>query len=211
MLFVSRIAKFQIVGGDKMFERILVPLDGSKLAECALPYTETLAKNCSTTEVVLISVTEKMSGTVDAVEVDDAFIHSDKGNLGEVQSGASSTAYLAPSGNVSSIDNIGKSGSTIKNTYSFGKLERQADKYLARIEKKLKAKGIPVKSEVLIGKPAERITKYAEDNKIDLIIMASHGRSGPSRWAMGSVSDKVFRAACIPVLMVRAPGCFPGI
>lgn len=194
-----------------MFEKILVPLDGSKLAECALTYTETLAKNCSTTEVILISITEKMSGTVDAAEVNEAFIHSDKGNLGEIQTGAISQNYLSLGGNISSVNNTGKSGATMKNTYSFGKLERQAEKYLTRIERKLKAKGIPVTSEVLIGKPAEQITRYAEENKIDLIIMASHGRSGPSRWAMGSVSDKVFRAACIPVLMVRAPGCFPGI
>ena len=194
-----------------MFERILVPLDGSKLAECALPYTETLAKNCSTTEVVLISVTEKISGVVNAAELKEAVMRSDKSNIGEINTGTGSMAYLAPGGNISSVDNIGKSGTSMRNTYSFGKLEGQAAKYLARIEKKLKAKGIPVKSEVLIGNPAERITKYAENNKIDLIIMASHGRSGASRWALGSVSDKVFRAACIPVLMVRAPGCFPGV
>jgi nucleotide-binding universal stress UspA family protein len=37
--------------------------------------------------------------------------------------------------------------------------------------------------------------------------MASHGRSGPSRWAHGSVAEKVFRSNCAPVLMVKAPGC----
>lgn len=194
-----------------MFERILVPLDGSKLAECALPYTETLAKNCSTTEVILISVTEKISGVVNSAEFNEAVMRSDKSNIGEIRTGSTGEVYLSPSGNISSVNYAGKSGSSMKNTYSFGKLEGQAAKYLAKIEKKFKAKGIPVKSEVAIGNPAERITKYAEDNKIDLIIMASHGRSGPSRWAMGSVSDKVFRAACIPVLMVRAPGCFPGV
>lgn len=45
-----------------MFQKILVPLDGSKLAECALPYAEELARGCNTEEVVLVSVTERVQG-----------------------------------------------------------------------------------------------------------------------------------------------------
>ena len=88
-----------------------------------------------------------------------------------------------------------------------GKEERQAHRYLNRIAKGLVLKGIKLSSEVLIGNPAWEIVSYVEHNDIDLIVMASHGRSGPSRWAHGSVADKVFRASCVPVLMVRAPGC----
>ncbi|MBN2098758.1 MAG: universal stress protein, partial [Dehalococcoidia bacterium] len=36
----------------------------------------------------------------------------------------------------------------------------------------------------------------------EIIVMASHGRSGLGRWALGSVADKVFRASTIPILMV---------
>ena len=43
------------------------------------------------------------------------------------------------------------------------------------------------------------------------VIIASHGRSGVSRWMWGSVADRILRAACVPVLMVRAPGCGPGV
>jgi len=92
-----------------------------------------------------------------------------------------------------------------------GKKERQAQRYLNRIAKELEGKGIKVQTEVLLGNPAEEITIYAITRECDLIIIASHGRSGPSRWAYGSVADKVFRASCVPVLMVRAPGCIPGI
>jgi len=46
---------------------------------------------------------------------------------------------------------------------------------------------------------------------VDLIVIATHGRSGVSRWVWGSVADRILRSACVPVLMVRAPGCFPGI
>ena len=63
----------------------------------------------------------------------------------------------------------------------------------------------------MIGRAADRLVDFSEKNDIDLIVMASHGRSGVSRWAYGSVADKVFRASCVPVLMVRAPGCISGI
>lgn len=92
-----------------------------------------------------------------------------------------------------------------------GKKERQAQRYLSRVAKGLEARGIKVQTEVLLGNPAEEIAFYAENKGCDLIVMASHGRSGPSRWAHGSVADKVFRASCVPVLMVRAPGCIAGI
>ena len=75
----------------------------------------------------------------------------------------------------------------------------------------MKAKGIKVDMEVLLGDPAEEIASYAKHNGCDIIVMSSHGRSGPSRWAHGSVADKVFRASCVPILMVRAPGCTTGI
>ena len=95
-------------------------------------------------------------------------------------------------------------------TDTVGKKEKQAQRYLYRIAKRLEAKGIKVRTEVLIGDPAEEITRFVERDEDDLIVMASHGRSGPSRWAYGSVADKVFRAGCVSILMVRAPGCMPG-
>ena len=48
-------------------------------------------------------------------------------------------------------------------------------------------------------------------NEVDLIAISTHGRSGISRWVWGSVADRVLRSACVPVLMVRAPGCVPGV
>ena len=85
------------------------------------------------------------------------------------------------------------------------------EEYLERTAKGLEAKGLDVRTVVLAGNPAEQILRAAESAKVDLIIMASHGRSGPSRWAFGSVSDKVLRSSVVPVLMVRAPGCSGGV
>ena len=94
-------------------------------------------------------------------------------------------------------------------TISFGKKERQAKRYLDRIAKRVEAKGIKVRTEVLFWPPAEAIAAYAERNDANIIVMSSHGRSGPSRWAHGSITDKVLRISHVPVLMVRAPGCIP--
>jgi nucleotide-binding universal stress UspA family protein len=83
---------------------------------------------------------------------------------------------------------------------------RRPGDYLQRIADKLKAKGISTAIEVLTGDPSEAIVSYAENNPCDIIVMASHGRSGVTRWAVGSVADKVFRASIVPVPMVKASG-----
>ncbi len=49
---------------------------------------------------------------------------------------------------------------------------------------------------------AEAIVGFAFDNDMDMIVMASHGRSGLGRWLLGSVTEKVIRTACVPVLVV---------
>jgi nucleotide-binding universal stress UspA family protein len=86
-----------------------------------------------------------------------------------------------------------------------------AEDYLQQLTKKLNYNWAQVQTKVLVGKVAESIAEYAEKNSIDIILIASHGRSGVSRWVMGSVADRILRSACLPVLMVRAPGCSPGI
>ena len=171
-----------------MYKKIMVPLDGSKLAECALPHVEELVKGYDATEVMLVSVTERVQG-YRAVE----------GSTGPVvRSGGGWGSSIQPP-----IQQLVPE--------AFGKKEKQAQRYLDRIAKTLTAKGIKVRTEVLLWKPAEAIVGYAKQYGCDLIVMASHGRSGPSRWAHGSVADKVLRSSCTPVLMIRAPGCISGI
>ncbi|MEE8413360.1 MAG: universal stress protein [Dehalococcoidales bacterium] len=78
----------------------------------------------------------------------------------------------------------------------------------ARIVQKktgLKPKGrlVKVRGELVEGYPAEEILHYAEENDIDLILMATHGRSGARRWSMGSVAGKILNASRIPVWLVQ--------
>ncbi len=171
-----------------MYKKILVPLDGSKLAECALPHVEELAKGCDALEVILVSVTERVQGYRPIEGPSEPTVGSGGGWIGSNQP---PVQRLAPE--------------------AFGKKEKQAQKYLDRIAKNMADKGLNISTEVLLWKPAEAIIGYAKQWGCDLIVMASHGRSGPSRWAHGSVADKVLRGSNIPVLMIRAPGCVPNM
>ena len=175
-----------------MYQKIVVPLDGSKLAECVLPYVEELAKGCNTEEVTLISVTERVSGRT---------------TIGELSQPAGTplpVRFLPPSALGYRLVPVRPLATKVP--VVMGKMLRQAERYLGRIAKRLEKKGIKVRCEVLLGNPAEEITVFAEQSDAGLIAMASHGRSGPSRWAHGSVADRVFRASSIPVLMVKARG-----
>jgi len=172
-----------------LYEKILVPLDGSKLAESVLPYVEEVAQRCDTQNVILISVTERIRG---------------------MQAVAGRGHYEAPIAGtpISSMDQAWETAreSTRDVPVGVGKMQKQADRYLNRIAKRLQSKGIKVSTEVLLGDPAEEIMIYAKIKPINLIAMSSHGRSGISRWTHGSVADRVFRSVDVPVLMVRAPG-----
>lgn len=71
-----------------------------------------------------------------------------------------------------------------------------------------KPKPFVVRTELIEGHAAEEIVRYADKNQSDLILMATHGRSGIRRWAIGSVADKVVRATRRPVLLVRAKASY---
>ncbi len=58
---------------------------------------------------------------------------------------------------------------------------------------------------IMKGTPYEEITKFAEANKIDLIVLATHGRTGIDRLLFGSTAEQVVRYAPCPVLSVRLP------
>jgi len=85
-------------------------------------------------------------------------------------------------------------------------LKANAKEYLEKIGNLLEEKGITTMSEVRVGKAADEIVKLADEIHADIVAMSTHGRSGISRWAFGSVADKVLRGANTPVLLVRAPG-----
>ncbi len=101
--------------------------------------------------------------------------------------------------------------------YMFSDEERQrmetvsktvAEEYLKQLSNRIQYEQTEVKREVILGKiPADLIVDYANKNEIDLIVIATHGRSGVSRAIWGSVAGQILRTAGVPVLMVRPKGC----
>ena len=80
-----------------------------------------------------------------------------------------------------------------------------AENYLGSIAERLGEKGIETTYEVINGDPADKIVGYVEDNNVDLIAMSTHGRTGLTRWVLGSVTDKVLHEAKVPMWLVRSP------
>jgi nucleotide-binding universal stress UspA family protein len=83
----------------------------------------------------------------------------------------------------------------------------KTEKHLAKMANKLKKNGVNVSTVTVEGKPSDEILNYADKNQVDLIIMSTHGSSGLTRWAFGSVADKVIRHSPVPVLVIAPPGC----
>jgi len=74
---------------------------------------------------------------------------------------------------------------------------------LARLLPEAEAARVEVARHVVIGNPSREIVERAAAERVDLIIMATHGRSGLSYEAMGSVAERVVRSAPCPVLTIR--------
>ncbi len=140
-----------------MYKKMLVLLDGSKLAEVVFTYARELAGRLGLDlELLNVCVPEK----ADEIAMHEAYIERKARELQEqceairVASGGSSEECV-----------------TVKGT-------------------------------VVMGYPAEEILKYAEKNKMDLIMCSTHGFSGEKRWSLGNIANKVVHAAKVPVWVV---------
>jgi len=85
------------------------------------------------------------------------------------------------------------------------KQKEAAEKYLANLGEELKKRGLRAAATVRTGQQvAVEIIDFAKEAGGDLIIMCTHGRSGISRWVMGSVALKVVTRAETPILLIRS-------
>jgi nucleotide-binding universal stress UspA family protein len=147
---------------DKRYKHILVPLDGSDLAELALADAFSLAR-LNQAEVTLFQVVRPVEEVLGAETGHPIFVDQQWENQ-----------------------------------------RMLALEYLHSVCKRQRCENLPVHIAVEMGLAAESIIAYAHQQPIDLIVMATHGRSGLQRWVYGSVADKVLRGADVPVLLVRA-------
>lgn len=142
-----------------MYKKILVPLDGSPLAEKALDHAVRMARAFDS-EIILFEVVHFMP------------IYG-------------SPELVAPL----LVDE---------------KQKELAEKYLAKVAREIEAKGVKVRSLVKTGQQvAIEIIDFAKENRVDMIIMSTHGRSGISRWVLGSTAHKVLTRAETPILLLR--------
>jgi nucleotide-binding universal stress UspA family protein len=145
-----------------MYKKIVVPLDGSPLAEVALPYAEELAGKTGS-EMVLLSV--------------------------------------LPSEELNEYENH----------YSY--MEKIVDLTMSQVKKYSNDhQDCTVCTATRVGNPAEGILDFVDRGHLCLVVMATHGRSGLTRWAIGSVADKVVRSTTHqPLLLIRAKGAHADI
>jgi nucleotide-binding universal stress UspA family protein len=80
---------------------------------------------------------------------------------------------------------------------------KQRDAEIARMQQVCRDRGISTEVEEIEGAPALTIVMAAEDHKVDLIVMGTHGRTGIAHAMVGSIAERVVRLSPCPVLTVR--------
>ena len=146
-----------------MYTKILVPMDGSEIAECVLPTVEWFTEVSNVKEIVIVRVVEPLHMRDDL----ERHIRPDERHRIEEDS------------------------------------QKLAETYCQEICNKLKNNKVTITGKILTGKAAEAITEHvAKDKEIDLIIMATHGRSEVGKLLRGSTADLVIHDAVVPVLLV---------
>ena len=81
--------------------------------------------------------------------------------------------------------------------------KQKAEQYMTEVRKRLSDSGLNIRSEVLMRKPADEIINYAHNNHPNLVVMATHGSSGLSRWEYGNIADKILHGVSSPIFLVR--------
>ncbi|HEX6861457.1 MAG TPA: universal stress protein [Thermoanaerobaculia bacterium] len=139
-----------------MIRKILVPMDGSALAETALPQAVAVARACQA-EVGLLRV----------------------------------------------LDTNGAKAGRLVDSVSWRLARTAASRSLEALAAKLAAQGVRVRWSVAEGDAAEEILRRSREEAVDLVVLCSHGKSGPSGFGLGSTSQKVLSRAGASVLVVR--------
>jgi len=144
-----------------MYKTILVPLDGSKLAETALRHAESLAFKYGATLILLTVVSPPpISGR-------------DPADMAIFQQNMEA-------------------------------LHEEAEKYLSGLKGEFREKKIRVETHVGLDPVVAEIIQTAESRSADLVIIASHGRSGLGRFFFGSVAAGVLNRIEKPLMVIRS-------
>ena len=92
-------------------------------------------------------------------------------------------------------------------TQAEAEASKSAQAYLAAVKERLGLSASSVSTVVVAGEPAETILDYIEAHGVDLVVMSTHGRSGMSKWFLGSVVERVLRRSVAPLFLVPSVAC----
>ncbi|NWG03938.1 MAG: universal stress protein [Syntrophaceae bacterium] len=84
-------------------------------------------------------------------------------------------------------------------------LGTEAEKKLRELAEEISKEVKPCQSKLLRGRPYTEIIRYAKENKMDLIVLSSHGLSGWEHILFGSTAERVLRESPCHVLVIRKP------
>jgi nucleotide-binding universal stress UspA family protein len=88
----------------------------------------------------------------------------------------------------------------------FDDMKKNAQENLEKAAAESRKRGFQVECFIGVGVVSDEIQRVAREQKADLIVLSTHGRSGPGRWVMGSTADALVRRSHLPCLLVRSPG-----
>ncbi len=160
-----------------MFNRILVPLDGSTFAERAIPHAERFA-HIFGSSIILLQVLDPTPHHENPNPVDPLSWQIRKAEADMYMNGIAERLRKNLRESVLDAKGVQSKGGTEKN--------------------------VRVEYSIQEGKTAENIINFAHAENIDLLIMSTHGLGGLSRWNISSVTQKVINLIYLPVLIVRA-------
>jgi nucleotide-binding universal stress UspA family protein len=158
-----------------MIARILVGLDGSDLAESALPYVEVISRAASADVILLRAV--QTGETLETLEETNPRLLP---YMAAMPTGNPEASHIATRAEI-----------------------HEAEAYLDAVARRLGQQGLRCQTAVVAGDPAEIIVDEAGVRHADLIALSTHGRSGLGRWIFGSVAERVLATSPVPILLVR--------
>ena len=180
-----------------MFTKVLVPLDGSELAEGIIPYVSQLAKGLGF-PLVLLSVIDP-----NTIELPERF------RIGGPQDPADYVVEAAKrfrdTRSSAEREQQGSHPHDRRGPYAsqlFDKVGSDVRRRLEEVAKRLSADGVRAESVVAFGHAAEEIVRVAEREECDLIAMSTRGRGVLARGILGSVTDKVIHSSHLPILAI---------
>jgi nucleotide-binding universal stress UspA family protein len=173
-LWVSRLHAWE----TDMFRRIVVPLDGSSLAETILPHVGRLAADSALEIELLAVVPSPPIGAVARCLEDRLWVTGNLNPLSDDVVSATEHALVADQ-------------------------EARISSYLEQQAQQLAANGPHTRTGVRVGDPATEIVRYADEVQADAIMMSTHGRTGLDGLLHGSVAVAVLRDSPRPVILLR--------